>query len=322
MCPFSDFKYGFRSSRSAADLLTVVSDRIARAFNKSGATRAVALDISKLLTGFSMVVFRTNLSLIKFQVRCLVVFFFLVIDGFVWFWMESLYKNILLMLEFLKAPFFVLHFSCYTLMTWWCYVWYCYLCWQYYSLSGIWFVATAWIGFWTWIWSTRHWAEVRSGLLISMLGKLNWFYFMCLITMVLLMWKWIGLLLRRNHLLRCWGWPSLLNLIGALTLSIIKTTTKKIGALIRSVKFLSPEVVLYLYKSTIRPCMKYCCHVWAGAPSCYLELLDKLQKRICRTVGPSLAASLEPLAHHWNMASWSLFYRYCFGRCSSELFSR
>ena len=35
---FSDFQYGFRSSRSIADLLTVVSDRIARAFNRSGAT--------------------------------------------------------------------------------------------------------------------------------------------------------------------------------------------------------------------------------------------------------------------------------------------
>ena len=45
--PFSDFQYGFRSSRSAADRLTVVSDRIARAFNRSEATRAVALDISK-----------------------------------------------------------------------------------------------------------------------------------------------------------------------------------------------------------------------------------------------------------------------------------
>ena len=44
---FSDFQYGFRSSRSTADLLTVVSDRIARAFNRCGATRAVALDISK-----------------------------------------------------------------------------------------------------------------------------------------------------------------------------------------------------------------------------------------------------------------------------------
>ena len=45
----SDFQYGFRSSCSTADLLTVVSDRIARAFNRSGATPAVALDISKAL---------------------------------------------------------------------------------------------------------------------------------------------------------------------------------------------------------------------------------------------------------------------------------
>ena len=44
---FSDFQYSFRFSRSTTDLLTVVSDRIARAFNRSGATQAVALDISK-----------------------------------------------------------------------------------------------------------------------------------------------------------------------------------------------------------------------------------------------------------------------------------
>ena len=71
-------------------------------------------------------------------------------------------------------------------------------------------------------------------------------------------------------------------------------------------RFLSPEVALYLCKSTIRPCMEYCCHVWAGAPSCYLDLLDKLQKWICRIVGPSLATSLEPLAHHGNVTSLSL----------------
>ena len=44
---FSDFQYGFRSSRSTADLQIVVSDRIARVFNSSGATKTVALDISK-----------------------------------------------------------------------------------------------------------------------------------------------------------------------------------------------------------------------------------------------------------------------------------
>ena len=65
--------------------------------------------------------------------------------------------------------------------------------------------------------------------------------------------------------------------------------------------------------------MECCCHVWAGALSCYLELLDKLQKRICRTVSPSLAASLEPLTHRRNVASLSLFYRYYFGRFSPEL---
>ena len=42
-----DFQYGFKSCWSTAGLLTVASDRIAMAFNRSGATRAVALDISK-----------------------------------------------------------------------------------------------------------------------------------------------------------------------------------------------------------------------------------------------------------------------------------
>ena len=84
---------------------------------------------------------------------------------------------------------------------------------------------------------------------------------------------------------------------GSYIIYIDKTVSEKIGSLICSMKFLSPEAALYLYKSTIRPCMEYCCHVWAGAPSCYLELLDKLQKRICRTVRRSFDASLEPLAH-------------------------
>ena len=84
---------------------------------------------------------------------------------------------------------------------------------------------------------------------------------------------------------------------GSCIISLAKTASKKIGALIRSMKFLFSEVALYLYKSTKYQCMEYCCHVWASAPSCYLKLLDKLQKEICRTVVPSLAASIEPLGH-------------------------
>ena len=107
--------YGFRSSRSTTDLLTIVSDRIATAFNRSGATQSVAFDISK--AGFDMLVFFTNLRLMDCLVRYLALFLlFSAIDGFEWFWMEILYKNNQLMLDFLKVPFLVLHFYYYTLM--------------------------------------------------------------------------------------------------------------------------------------------------------------------------------------------------------------
>ena len=65
--------------------------------------------------------------------------------------------------------------------------------------------------------------------------------------------------------------------------------------------------------------MEYYCNVWDSAPSYYLKLLDKLERRICRTVGLSLGASIKPLTHHRNVTSLSAFYRCYFGRCSSEL---
>ena len=90
---------------------------------------------------------------------------------------------------------------------------------------------------------------------------------------------------------------------GSYMISIAKTVSKKIGALVYSMKFLSSEVDLYLYKYTIQPRTEYCCNVWTGAPSCYFKLSYRLQKRKCRSVGPSLAASLKPLAHRRNVAS-------------------
>ena len=53
-------------------------------------------------------------------------------------------------------------------------------------------------------------------------------------------------------------------------ISLAKTAFKKIGASIHAIKFLSPEVALYFYKSTLCACMEYCCQVWAGDPSYYL----------------------------------------------------
>ena len=184
---------------------------------------------------------------------------------------------------------------------------------------SIWSVATTRIGFWTWIWSMRrHWTGAGGGLLISMLEKLNQFCLTCLITLMLLMWKWMGLFLWKNEILRCWDWLSLLDWIGALTLSVAKTASKKIEALFGSMKFFLLRL-LCISINAISPCMEYFCLVWDGAHSCYLELIDKLQTQICKTVDPSLATSLKPLAYHWNVASLIIFCRYYFVRCSSQL---
>ena len=98
---------------------------------------------------------------------------------------------------------------------------------------------------------------------------------------------------------------------GSYIISIAKTVIKKIVALIRSMEFLSLEVALYLYKSTIRPFMEHCCHIWAGVSNCKNEYAGLF--------GLSFTTSLEPLVHRRNVASLSHFYRYYFGRCSSEL---
>ena len=86
---------------------------------------------------------------------------------------------------------------------------------------------------------------------------------------------------------------------GSYIVSIAKTASMKIGVLywnlICSIKFLSRKVALYLCKSTIRPCMEYFCRAWAGAPSRYLDMIDKLQKWY---VG-LLVQHLLPLLNPW-----------------------
>ena len=142
------------------------------------------------------------------------------------------------MLENLKTPFLVLHFSYYTIMT--------FLAMLPVILLSVLMILLCMLSM------TRHlicnnnlnwllnlsliyetlWTGVRSGLLISMLGKLSWFRLTGLITMVLLMWKWMGLFLRKNHLLK---YCSTLDW-GSYIISTAKTASKKIGALIRSLR--------------------------------------------------------------------------------------
>ena len=87
----------------------IVSDLIVHLF----------INLSKSISSlwFGMLMLFTNLHVMEFQIIYLTFFsFFSLMDCFRWFWMGSLHKNIQLMLEFLKAPFLVLHFSYYTLM--------------------------------------------------------------------------------------------------------------------------------------------------------------------------------------------------------------
>ena len=114
---------------------------------------------------------------------------------------------------------------------------------------------------------------------------------------------------KRKQLLKCYFWlcseeKSSFKIMGltfsskldwdSYSISIFKAASKKIGALIRSMKFIYSGVAMYLYKSTIHLCMEYCCHLWTGTPCCYLELLVKLQKWICGTVSPSLLLLWNP----------------------------
>ena len=84
-------------------------------------------------------------------------------------------------------------------------------------------------------------------------------------------------------------------------------------------KFLSPEITLYIYKSTIWSCIEYCCNTWAGALVATWSCQTNYKNEYAGLLLLHLLLLLNPLAHHRNVARLSLFYRYYFGRCSSEL---
>ena len=324
---FSDFQYGFRSCQSTADLLTVVSDRISRTFIRSGSARAVALDISKAFDRVWHAGFLHKLKPygISGQILGLISSFLsnrrlqMVLDGKSsqeypvneGVPQGSILDPTLFLLNINDLPDDVIcDIAIYADDT------------TLYSkcdrASELWQQLELASELESDLPDTVDWG--KKWLVDFNAGKTQLVSFDRSNSNGSIDVKMGGSILEEKSSFKMLGltFSSKLDWVSYI-ISIAKTASKKIGALILSMKFLSPEVALYLYKSTIRPCMEYCCHVWAGAPSCYLDLLDKLQKRICRNVGPSLAASLEPLAHRRDVASLSLFCRYYFGRCSSEL---
>ena len=226
-----------------------------------------------------MLVFFTNFSLIEFQVRYLTLFLlFTVIDDFEWFLMRCLHKNIQLMLELLWASFLVLQFSYSTLITFLMMLsdnaTLCSKCDQASDLCQQLELASELESDLqdTVDWSKKWLVDFNAGKtqLVSFGQSNN----NCSIDG-----KMDRSVLAEKSSFKMLGltFSSKLDW-GSCIISIAKTASKKIGASIHFMKFLSPEVALYPYKSTIHQCIEYCCHVWAGAPCCYLELLDKLQK--------------------------------------------
>ena len=287
---FSDFQHGFRSSQSTADLLTVVSDRIARAFNRSGATQAVELDISKAFDGVwhAGLLHKLKSYRISGQIFSLIFSFLsnrrlrVVLDGKssqeypvnAGVPQGSIVGPTLFLLYINDLPDVICDIAIYADDT------------TLYSTcdqaSDLWQQLELASELEPDLRDTVDWG--KKWLVDFNAGKIQLVSFDRSNSNGSIDVKMGGSILEEKSSFKMLGltFSSKLDWVSYI-ISVAKTASKK--------------VALYLYKSTIGPCMEYCCHVWAGAPSCYLDLLDKLHKRICRIVGPSLAGSLEPLAH-------------------------
>ena len=123
------------------------------------------------------------------------------------------------------------------------------------------------------------WTGAGGGLLISILGRLNLSHLTVQVTVVLLL-KWMGQSLMKNYLLRYWSCHSLYFGIGACLLLLLLKHQEH-WSTFDSLMFLFCEVAFDLNKSTTCLHMEYCCYVWAGVPTCYLDILDRLQKWVC-----------------------------------------
>ena len=204
MWPIIGFPVCFRSSRLTAVLLTVAYDGIARAFNRSGTTRAITLDLSKAFNRVwhAGLLHKRKSYGIPGQMFGLISYYlssrwlWVVLDGKSW--QEYPANTGVLQGSVLGPTLFLLYINGFPMMI------------SVILLSRLMILLSAlsvirhlicginysWLLNLNAIYKTL-WTRARSGLVISLLEKFNWFRVIGLIKLVLLMWKWIGLFLRK-----------------------------------------------------------------------------------------------------------------------------
>jgi hypothetical protein len=95
----------------------------------------------------------------------------------------------------------------------------------------------------------------------------------------------------REHLMRC-----------------VSAAARRLGALFRVARFFSPQQLLKIYRSGIRPCIEYASHVWGGSTSAWLlERVDRRARRLVRDL--ELTRELLPLAHRRSVADLTIFFK-------------
>ena len=163
--------------------------------------------------------------------------------------MVSLHKNIQLMLEFLKGPFLVPHFSYYTLMT-------------FLMMLSVIFLSMLMILLST-LSVIRHLICEHCGLGQEVVVNLNGGETQLVLFDQSNNTDALNVKMDRSNVKEksyfMFGLTFSFKLDwGSYIISIVKIGSKKTGALTRSIKCLSPEVAMYLYKSVILSCMQYC----------------------------------------------------------------
>jgi len=102
--------------------------------------------------------------------------------------------------------------------------------------------------------------------------------------------------------------------------SIAKNACRKLNFLFRARHYFRSNDLLQLYKAQVRPLLEYSSHIWGAAPSSVLKILDRVQERAIRLIGDSsITSSLPTLKHRRSVGDLCLFYRYYFGRCSTQI---